>query len=234
MNGCKVPHNRLPMSLVAAVFDIDGVIVKTNFVKHDAMLSLFAAYPEQQSAISEFILSNGGVPRKDKLTRLLRTILCVEPTEAQLLDYLRKYSTALESQLATAPSVEGVEEYIKLYSGPRYVCSSAPEEEVCEQTERRALIHHFDGIYGGTTPKSQALAAISAKHSSCSVVFFGDAVGDYEAACQAAVAFVGVVSERDNFQGMPVVKISDFANREVVKQAIQASVAQCGLTPRSS
>jgi len=229
-----VPPNPFPMSPAAAVFDLDGVIVKTNFVKHGAMLSLFAAYPEQQTAISEFIMSNGGVPRKDKLTRLLRTILCVEPTEAQLLDYLRKYSGALQHQLATAPSVEGVEEFIKLYPGARYVCSSAPEEEVCEQTERRALIHYFDGIYGGTTPKSQALAAISAKHSSTSVVFFGDAVGDYEAACQAAVAFVGVVSERDNFQNVPVVKISDFTHRELVEQAIQASVAQCGLTPRSS
>lgn len=222
------------MSPPAAVFDLDGVIVKTTLIKHGAMLSLFAAYPEQQSAISEFIMANGGVPRKDKLTRLLRTILGVKPTEAQLLEYLRKYSSALQHQLATAPCIEGVEEFIKRYPGPRYVCSSAPEDEVREQTDRRALRQHFDGIYGGTTPKSQALAEISAKHSSSGVVFFGDAVGDYEAAYRAAVSFIGVISERDSFHNMSVVKISDFTRCELVEQAIQASVAQCGLTPRSS
>lgn len=58
------------MSIGAAVFDLDGVIVKTNLVKHSAMLSLFADHPEQRSAISEFILANGGVPRRDKLAHL--------------------------------------------------------------------------------------------------------------------------------------------------------------------
>ena len=40
------------VSAGAAVFDLDGVIVKTNLVKHAAMLSLFADHPEQQAAIS--------------------------------------------------------------------------------------------------------------------------------------------------------------------------------------
>jgi hypothetical protein len=39
------------MSVGAAVFDLDGVIVKTNLVKHAAMLSLFADHPEQQGEI---------------------------------------------------------------------------------------------------------------------------------------------------------------------------------------
>ena len=37
------------MSVGAVVFDLDGVIVKTNLVKHAAMLSLFADHPEQRA-----------------------------------------------------------------------------------------------------------------------------------------------------------------------------------------
>src|SRR4051794_40016362 len=108
------------MSVYAVALDLDGVIVKTNFVKHAAMLSLFADYPEQQAAIGEFILANGGVPRRAKLAHLLRHNLRTEPTDALLSEYLRRYALQLQHQLAVAPMVEGVGEFIASYAGPRY------------------------------------------------------------------------------------------------------------------
>ena len=214
------------MSVGAVVFDLDGVIVKTNLIKHGAMLSLFADHPEQQGAISEFILSNGGLPRRAKLAHLLEKNLRTAPTDALLSAYLHRYAAELEHQLAVAPMVEGVGEFIACYPAARYVCSSAPEAEVREQVSRRSLGHHLAGVFGGMTPKSDALRAIAASHSNQRVVFFGDSVGDYEAACQAGVAFVAVVCERDNFQGMRVVKLRDFAHRSTVELAMGEAVAQ--------
>ena len=214
------------MTVNAVVFDLDGVIVKTNLVKHDAMLSLFAGHPEQRSAISKFILANGGVPRKDKLVHLLRNNLGIEPTEAVLAEYLRRYAFALEHQLAAAPMVEGVSEFIATCPAVHYVCSSAPEEEVHEQVARRSLGPLFAAIYGGATPKSHALRTVAAAHANGPVIFFGDSAGDYEAACQAGVAFVGVVCERNNFAGLPVVELTDFAHRETVEKAMLRSLAQ--------
>jgi phosphoglycolate phosphatase-like HAD superfamily hydrolase len=214
------------MRFAAVVFDLDGVIVKTNFVKHAAMLSLFADHPDQKSAISAFILSNGGVPRRDKLAHLLRYTLGAEPTDTLLSEYLRRYAVQLEHQLAEAPMVEGVGEFIASCPSTRYVCSSAPEAEVREQISRRLLTRHLAAVYGGTTPKLEALRAIAASHARQPVVFFGDSVGDYEASCRAGVAFVGVVCERDNFQGMPVVKLRDFAHRATVDQAMLRAAAQ--------
>lgn len=216
------------MSVGAAVFDLDGVIVKTNLVKHAAMLSLFADHPEQQGAISEFILANVGVPRRDKLAHLLKHHLSTEPTDALLHEYLHRYAIQLEQQLTAAPMVEGVGEFIARYPGPCYVCSSAPEVEVHDQVARRSLARHFAAVYGGATPKPDALRAIAASHPDRSVVFFGDSVGDYEASRQAGVAFVGVVCERDNFQGVPVVRLRDFAHRPTVEQAMRRAQAQGG------
>jgi phosphoglycolate phosphatase-like HAD superfamily hydrolase len=214
------------MSVGAVVFDLDGVIVKTNFVKHAAMLSLFAEHPDQQPTISEFILSNGGVPRRAKLAHLLRTNLRTEPTEALLSEYLSRYAGQLEHRLAVAPLVEGVAEFIASYPTARYVCSSAPEAEVHEQITRRSLRQHLAGVYGSTTPKADALRAIAASHSGQPVVFFGDSAGDYEASCQAGVSFVGVVCERDNFHNVPVVKLRDFIHRAAVEHAMHQAVAQ--------
>ena len=214
------------MTVVAAVFDLDGVIVKTNFVKHAAMLSLFADHPEQQGAISAFILANGGVPRRAKLAHLLRHHLRAEPTDALLNEYLHRYAIQLEHQLAVAPMVEGVGEFIAGHPGTCYVCSSAPDVEVREQVARRSLGRHFAAVYGGATPKPDALRAIAASPPNRSVVFFGDSVGDYEASREAGVAFVGVVCERDNFQELPVVKLRDFAHPAIVEQAMRCAQAQ--------
>jgi phosphoglycolate phosphatase-like HAD superfamily hydrolase len=214
------------MSVGALAFDLDGVIVKTNYVKYAAMLSLFADHPEQQGAIGEFILANGGVPRRVKLAHLLQHNLRIEPTDALLSEYLRRYAIQLEHQLAVAPMVEGVGEFIAHYPGARYVCSSAPEAEVHEQISRRSLGRHLAAVYGGSTPKPDALRAIAALHPNQPVVFFGDSVGDYEASCQARVAFVGVVCERDNFPGIPVVKLSDFAHHATVEQAVLRAASQ--------
>ena len=213
------------MSVGALVFDLDGVIVKTNFVKHAAMLSLFADHPGQQGAISEFILANGGVPRRDKLAHLLRHHLRTEPTDALLHEYLGRYALQLEHRLAAAPMVEGVGDFIARSPVTRYVCSSAPEVEVREQVSRRALGRHFAAVYGGATPKPDALRAIAASHPSRPVIFFGDSIGDYEASRRAGVAFVGVVCERDNFQGMSVVKLRDFADPAAVEAAMRRALA---------
>lgn len=214
------------MSVGAVVFDLDGVIVKTNFVKHAVMLSLFEEHPAQRDVISEFILSNGGVPRRDKLAHLLQNNLRTEPTDALLSEYLHRYAIRLEHHLAVAPMVEGIGEFIADYPSARYVCSSAPDAEVHEQLVRRSLGRHLAAVYGSSTPKGDALRAIVTSHSSEPVVFFGDSLGDYEASCQAGVAFVGVVCERDNFHGMPVIKLRDFTDRATVDQAMLQAVAR--------
>ena len=214
------------MNIGAVVFDLDGVIVKTNFVKYAAMLSLFAEHPQQQGVIGEYILANGGVPRRAKLAHLLQHHLRTEPTDALLSEYLRRYAIELEHRLAGAPMVEGIADFITCYPAARYVCSSAPEAEVHEQLSRRSLGHHFVAVYGGDPLKADALRAIAASHPDRSVFFFGDSAGDYEASRQAGVGFVGVVCERDNFQGMPVVKLRDFVHRAAVEQAMCQAAEQ--------
>jgi beta-phosphoglucomutase-like phosphatase (HAD superfamily) len=83
----------------ALVFDLDGVIVKTNFTKHDAMLSLFDDHPDRRESISAFILSNGGVPRREKIARILRDHLQIEPTDSALARYLTQYAVRLDQHL---------------------------------------------------------------------------------------------------------------------------------------
>ena len=60
--------------------DLDGVILKTNLINYCAILSLFAAYPDQQPKISDDSLAHGGVSRREKLSTILHALLQTLPT----------------------------------------------------------------------------------------------------------------------------------------------------------
>jgi len=95
------------------VLDLDGVIIKSNFIKHRAMLSLFESTPEHTEAISAFILANGGVPRKVKISAILENILGVAATPTVIADYLSRYASKLEDFLHSAPLVEGLQRLLR-------------------------------------------------------------------------------------------------------------------------
>src|SRR6185295_3853044 len=94
----------------AIVLDMDGVLLRTNDAKYRAMLGLFERYPEKAPAISQFILSNGGVPRAEKLKHILESIVGIVAPQAMVDEYLVKYQHALEGALSDAPFVSGMEE----------------------------------------------------------------------------------------------------------------------------
>ncbi|MGC1174593.1 HAD family hydrolase [Polaromonas sp.] len=209
----------------AVVLDLDGVIVKSNLVKHHAMLSLFSAPAAELEKISAYILANGGVRRDHKITHVLGKILGIEPTGAVVADYLSRYAEKLESLLSVAPLVEGVKEFLAVGAHTFYVSSSAPEIEVEAQLARANLAGSFAKVYGAGTPKASALHQIVSFEPDRAVIFFGDSVGDLEAAKEANVAFVAVACELDNFPGQCVIKVSSFASLASVEQAIQGAIA---------
>jgi phosphoglycolate phosphatase-like HAD superfamily hydrolase len=206
------------------VLDLDGVIIQSNFVKHRAMLAMFADYPDKWAAVDAYILANHGVARRDKLVAIFETIVGVEATHERLARYLGRYAKSLEASLAVAPLVEGVKDFIVRGDHAFYLSSTAPEEEVRNQLVRNELLHYFIKVYGSDTTKAVALAEILARHADEEVVFFSDSPGDLGAARETGVAFVGVTSERDNFKGLDVVTLEDFASSDLVDYAMRAAI----------
>lgn len=208
------------------VLDLDGVVIKSNLIKHRAMLSLFAHVPEHREAISTFILANGGVPRKEKIVAILGQILSVDATPSVVSEYLVRYAVELEELLATAPLVEGVAELVARNEYKFYLSSSAPEGEVNRQLARTALHKYFSAVFCSDTPKASALREVKRRHPGSKPIFFGDSIGDLRAAQEAAVAFVAVVNERDNFTAHEVVKIADFSSFRLVQTRIDEALRQ--------
>jgi len=205
------------------VLDLDGVLLQTNFVKHSAMLSLFDVDEERKAEIGQYILCNGGVRRDHKILHILRTILKISEPERVLPKYLESYSAKLERELLQAPLVPGVQEFLRRSGYTFYVSSSAPEPEIDLQLRSRALIGYFEAVFGAATPKSEALSQVCVKWAPLRPVFFGDSLGDMEAAAVAHTPFVAVICERDNFGAIPVSKLRDFTSSDHVHECINAA-----------
>ena len=209
----------------AIALDMDGVLLKSNDAKARAMLELFQEYSTKTNGISQFILRNGGVPRVEKLTRILDSIIGIPAPEAVLTEYLAKYEASLEEALLAASLVSGVKEFLSTWECPLYLCSSAPSGEVSRQLGARNLVGYFAEAFDGRTPKDVALRSIASRHGNAGVVFFGDSLGDLSAARSAQVPFVAVVAEWDNFPGHRVVKLHDFADRPAVQRCISEAAS---------
>lgn len=205
------------------VLDLDGVLLQTNFVKHSAMLSLFDVDDNRKAEISQYILSNGGVRRDHKMLHILRMILKISEPERVLPKYLESYSVKLERELLSAPLIPGVQEFVRNSPYTFYVSSSAPEPEIDVQLRSRALLGHFEAVFGATTPKSDALSHVRAKWAPLRPVFFGDSLSDMEASAATHTPFVAVIYERDNFGSVPVKKLRDFTSTDHVQECINAA-----------
>ncbi|MEZ4684473.1 MAG: hypothetical protein R2932_60695 [Caldilineaceae bacterium] len=73
------------MTAAAVVLDLDGMILKTNLITYRAMLSWLATYPDQQTEISDDSLAHGGIPRREKLSAILRNLRETPRTAALLI-----------------------------------------------------------------------------------------------------------------------------------------------------
>jgi phosphoglycolate phosphatase-like HAD superfamily hydrolase len=213
------------MTRNAVVLDLDGVILQSNAVTRRAMLRLFARHPQQAGAIAAYVAANPGVRRDDKIRYILGCIVGVDPHERRVVDYLMQYEQELGDALSAAPLVPGADALLADNAHTFYVSSSAPESEVRDQLARRALDHRFAAIFGATTPKAHALRHVAERHTNHAIVFFGDSVGDWGAARDAGVAFVGVICEGDTFGDAAITKLVDFSSPAAVRASMRSALS---------
>lgn len=207
------------------VFDMDGVLLQSNWLKHDAMLDLFEMDAGQRLQVERYNLGAGGVPRRQKFVHIWANILgrVYGPEVEEALS--EAYAHALDHRLLSVPLVEGVQAFIESCERPCYVCTAAPESEAHDLLAKRGLADLFAGIYGGSSSKQSALEAIAsiAKHKGDRLLFFGDSHADLRAARTAGCRFVGVVREKNDFVGEELPTIRDFQDHKRLQDALSAT-----------
>ena len=200
------------MNLKCVVLDMDGVILDSEEIKISCFSDLFRDFPRQLEAIDQFNREYRGIPRRKKFVHILKNILHEEPSETRLQNLHSRYSETVLKKMKGVSLITGVDELLKTPGISFFANSAAPVEEVRLILGWKGILSEFDDVYGFPNSKLETLQALQQRWSSQEMVFFGDALADYEAARIAGVPFVGVCGGREDtpLHSLDVPIIRDF------------------------
>ncbi len=195
---CGMKHK--DVNWQAVFFDFDGVVADSVQVKAEAFSIMFKQYGKEiESAVVRHHLSNGGIPRKQKIDFYYREYLNRELEPSTLERLADEFSNMVVDQVVAAPLIRGVLEALETLREcgvPAYVISGTPHDEMNRIVERKKLRGFFREVHGSPLSKSD-IAFDILQHNSLEpghCLFIGDAMVDYRTAMDTGMHFLGIVS----------------------------------------
>lgn len=193
--------NRTPSNYQAVFFDFDGVIADSTSVKVRAFTTLFAAYgAEIQEAVVRYHLSNGGMPRHEKIRHCFATFAKRILSEEELALAGTTFSSLVMEEVVAAPLMPGALDTLQLMQRdniPAFVISGTPADEMQVIVGRKGLADLFKEVHGSPQTKPVIIEDILVRYGfepQC-CLFIGDALADYRAAMATGLRFLGIVPD---------------------------------------
>lgn len=191
-------------SFKTAIFDCDGVILKSNRIKTQAFESALQAMGEPKPEIDQFLKyhqENGGISRYHKLTHYFAHILPRQDSTECVQHALRLYADIVNEELLDVDYVEGIIETLELFNSMNINCfvnSGGDQEELRSVFKTRKIDTYFSEIYGSPSTKTENLMHLQKLGSlQKPALFFGDSKSDYDAAMKFNMEFVFIYKESE-------------------------------------
>ena len=209
----------------AFFFDFDGVIVDSVDIKTRAFAELFKDYGEEAvRKVVDYHLNNGGVSRYEKFRYYYKNILNREITD-EIMDGLdERYSRLVVEKVVEAPFIKGAIDFIKKINQSGrdcFIISATPKKEIEDITTSRRIGKYFKEIVGSPRTKKENLKYLLDKYDidSEKAIYFGDARGDYEAAEEENIDFIGIVNEHSKeLKGLGRITKIEYFNPDLALQ----------------
>jgi phosphoglycolate phosphatase-like HAD superfamily hydrolase len=180
-------------------FDCDGVVLDSNSIKIEAMRGSLKelGFPEKTvHSCLEFFRKNFGISRDRHINYFLDNILDIELGSKKEVSekLLANFSKRVSLQYVHAKFCDGILDFLQDIKNPCNIVSGSDQIELIDVLNKKGVISRFDYILGSPTTKVDNLTNLK-KHYADDVVhyYFGDALGDYEAAKLAGYSFFGVL-----------------------------------------
>lgn len=214
MRGSKAYFAEKADSIRAIAFDFDGVILNSVHIKTEAFRDLFANHPQHQDAIVAYHLANGGVSRYLKFRYFYENLFHKEYTPEIEKELGERFSQLVFEKVLACSMVKGASAFLteSFARWPLAVISGTPQEELDEIIDKRGLRSYFRQVIGAPTTKDKGLRAFASdrKLHHNEILFFGDAMTDYNAAIKVGTLFIGIHGETTFPPDTPC--ISDFTD----------------------
>jgi phosphoglycolate phosphatase-like HAD superfamily hydrolase len=180
------------------VFDFDGVLVDSVHVKADAFFQMYQKYGSAlANEVRRHHLANGGMSRFAKFKYYQETLLGEKVNPEVITALSIQFSGLVVEKIISSSWMPGAELFLNFLYKKSKLCmvnSATPQEEIELIIQKRQMGKYFSGVFGSPAPKADNLQKIIDKFSinPSQIIFFGDAMADWNAACEMGVSFVGV------------------------------------------
>ena len=205
------------------IFDFDGVLADSVNIKTLAFRELYKEYGDSVlSKVVEHHNANGGMSRFEKFKYYHQNFLKIDLNEEDIEELSNKFSGLVIESVIRCSEIRGAEEYLKKsYRNNKllFVNSATPEPEIREIIKRRRMNAYFTGVFGSPKSKLDNLRVILSDYNIevDQIVFFGDALSDYDAANSLGCMFVGIgkdiekiLSSHSSLPKQPLYLLEDF------------------------
>ena len=104
-------------------------------------------------------------------------------------------------EVVKVPYVKGSKEFLDDYYNVYqcFVATGTPQEEIDEIIKQREMIPYFKGVSGAPKKKDVIVREILDEYSlnPQEVIYVGDAMSDYHAACENSVRFIARIHDNE-------------------------------------
>ncbi len=181
------------------VFDFDGTLVDSNYIKQDELYNVTRCIPRGKEIIDKIINDPNAGDRYDifnkfydKLTHSERKI--VNMLKDELVDV---YSRQCKEKIIEGKEIEGATRFLLSLrdKGVKlYINSATPETELKEILVNSKMGVLFDGIFGGPSTKIDNMHRVTrfSDYSPSEYLFIGDSRDDLAVANHYGCGFIGI------------------------------------------
>lgn len=143
---------------------------------------------------------NGGVSRFDKFRYYYERLLKKPVDEETIKRLSEEFSKLVVDTVLALPFMPGAKESLercKKGGIPCYIVSATPQDEINLIAEKKGLMAYFNEVHGAPRGKGEICRDIINRknYNAQNCLFIGDAMSDYDAACNNKVRFIGIVKK---------------------------------------
>lgn len=176
------------------LFDMDGVLLKSNIIKRDAIFSAFKRYDISRKEFLKAFEEAKGIPRKFAIKKMFELSSGKKITEKMNKRLISDYVRELRKKEHNIKIISGVRSTLKKLKGHKmYVISGTPTKDIKEILKIKNIDHFFKGFYGSPKHKDEHIKDIirAKKYKRKDLVYIGDGFQDYGYSKRCNIDFIG-------------------------------------------
>jgi len=201
------------VNINTAIFDCDGVILRSNKIKTNAFKEVLSDEPKELvDVLINYHKDNGGISRFKKFNYYYYELKKDKHYISKSEKAIKLFSEVIFSKLLDIDLVPGVLKYLKYLNNQGVLCvvnSGSEENELKKIFNIRGLDEYFNMIFGSPSTKKKNIErmcnVIQIKEP---IVFYGDSITDYNIAKQFNMNFVYIYCDSEWSDGKKICKES--------------------------